>query len=765
MKQASFRWQLPQKQELPTTFTELLKEHNIPLLLGSLLWNRNLRTSEELNAFLHPSLEMLHDPFLFHDMEKAVERIQQAIIDGERILVYGDYDADGITSTTIMKETLELLGAEVEFYLPNRFKDGYGPNKKVYEEKIAEGIQLIVTVDNGVSGDEAISYAVEQGVDVIVTDHHEMPTDLPPAYAIIHPRHPEGSYPFGELAGVGVAFKVACALLDEVPTEFLDLVAIGTIADMVSLTDENRVLVFYGLQAISQTERLGLSKLIEVSGVSTETIDETSIGFSIGPRLNAIGRLEDPNSAVNLMTTFDEEEASTLAEELNQINHRRKELVETVTEAAMNQIDPNARVNLIAGENWHEGILGIVAGRILRETGKPTIVLTIKDDGSAKGSGRSVESVNLFKMLDGMRELLTSFGGHHAAVGLSLAAKDISVLQEQMNQYMIEHQLEGGIDLMIDAILPVAAVSTAFVDSLKLLAPFGMDNPVPKFLFEKVAVVNSRQIGGNKQHLKFTLTDDTRQKLEGVGFGFGDAALEFQSDELSVTGQLSINEWNGNRIPQLMLDDYQINALQVFDYRPKRNHQRLDFEETTLFLSFSEKNATKFEKAINQRIVVFKDIERFQSEVSAEEYQQLLIMDCPVDSEVLKDITSYLNLSRVYFMCVTEDEAYLDGIGSREQYAKLFKFIANQKQIDVRYKLNVVADYLKIPQKLLVFMIQVFSELGFVTIKDGVMQRVENPTNHQLTESRLYQERLQKIKTEEFLLLSDIATLKEWLLA
>lgn len=762
MKQSKFQWQLPPQEMLSETFVHILEENKIPHSLGSLFWNRKIRTKEEVENFLTPSLEQLHDPFLLYDMEKAVERIQQAIVNDERILVYGDYDADGITSTTVMKETLELLGAKVDYYLPNRFRDGYGPNKEVYEKKIAEGIQLIVTVDNGVSGHEAIEYANQQGVDVIVTDHHEPPQTLPTAYAIIHPRHPNGHYPFGELAGVGVAFKVACALLEEVPMEFLDMVAIGTIADMVSLTDENRILVSFGLKVIQQTERIGLEKLVSVSGATLSTLDETTIGFSISPRLNAIGRLEDPNPAVALMTTFDSEEAQVLAETLDHINIRRKDLVEVITEEAMHMVNPNDKINIIAGNNWHEGVLGIVAGRILRETGKPTIILTIKEDGIAKGSGRSVESVNLFKMLDGLREWMTSFGGHHAAVGLSLKVEYLETLKEKMNQYMEEHSLKGEQFLTVDAVLPLSDVTVSFIESLKLLAPFGMDNPLPNFLFEKVSVINNRTIGADNKHLKFTLTDENNQKLEGIGFGFGSEALEFQSESLSVIGQLSINEWNGNRIPQIMLEDYQVTELQVFDYRPKKYHQSLSFEQETLFICFSEKQAAKWSNKVQQSITIINDTENLTEKIDATA-EQVVFLDCPIVLNEVKQITHYTQASRVYLLCLAEDEAYLDGIGSREQYTKLFKFIAQQEKIDVRYKLPMIADYLKIPQKLLIFMIQVFSELKFVTISDGVMTKIPNPQNHSLSESQIYQKRLEKIKTEEFLLLSDLTTLKNWL--
>ena len=761
MKQANFQWQMPQKVVLPDTFIDLLKHNNLSSSLGTLFWNRQIRTEEQLSAFLNPSLEQLHDPFLFFEMEKAKERIQSAIVNNERILVYGDYDADGITSTTIMKEALELLGADVEYYLPNRFKDGYGPNRAVYAQKIEEGIQLIVTVDNGVSGHEAIAFAKEQGVDVIVTDHHELPNELPDAYAVIHPRHPQGNYPFGELAGVGVAFKVACALLEEVPMEFLDLVAIGTIADMVSLTDENRALVATGLKILKQTERVGLEKLIEVSNVSFDTLDETSVGFSISPRLNAIGRLEDPNPAVELMTMFDEEEAQELANKLDRINTRRKDLVEVITEEALALVEPTDPINVVAGKNWHEGVLGIVAGRILRATGKPTIVLTLKEDGTAKGSGRSVESVNLYEMLDGLREWMIAFGGHHAAVGLTIPSEHLPVIKEKLIQYMDEHQLKGGISLSIDASLPLGEVSTAFIESLKVLSPFGMDNPVPNFLFDSVSVSSTRTIGADNKHLKFTLVSEESEQLDGIGFGFGSEALEFQSDDLQVVGQLSINEWNGKRMPQLMLEDYQIKNLQVFDYRPKKFHQSLPSGEQVLYVCFSEKTTKKWQQKLNQTITfIVKEAEIL--EISAD-IDQVVFLDCPTTLDWMKQIVKHTSASRVYFLCATEEDAYLDGIGTREQYAKLFKFIAQQEQVDVRYKLPIVANYLKIPQKLLIFMIQVFSELGFVTIADGIMQRVENPQNRALPESQIYQNRIAQIKAEEFLLLSDLPVLKKWI--
>lgn len=765
MRNARYQWQLPQETVLTEEFLELTRQHNVTPLVSQLLWNRGIQSEAALTKFLQPQLTDLYDPFLFFDMEKVVERIHEAVMNGERILVYGDYDADGITSTTIMKEALELLGADVEFYLPNRFKDGYGPNLSVYEEKINAGIQLIITVDNGVSGHEAIDYANSRGVDVLVTDHHELPETLPNAYGIIHPRHPKGNYPFGDLAGVGVAFKVVTALLEEVPTEFLDLVAIGTIADMVSLTDENRVLVKLGLEAMKQTERLGLRELFNKSGSKIADVSATSIGFAISPRLNAVGRLYDPNPAVTLMSTFDETEAGELAQKLDDINNERKTLVEEITEEAMKLVDPQNEVHLIAQEGWHEGVLGIVAGRILKATGKPAIILTIKEDGIAKGSGRSVEQLNMFKMLDSMRELFVSFGGHHAAVGLSLNKEDLVKLQTQINQYVKAAgiDLSQGQPLVIDEVLKVAEASVGFINELNILAPFGTGNPMPHFLFKEAIANNLKQIGADNKHLKFSISDEKGGNLDIIGFDFGPQILEFQEDRLAVVGQLDINEWNGVKKAQLMLQDYAVDGLQIFDYRAKKNRNNFAFNEETLFIAFDKKVNRELAQMIQQPIHHFTDLSHLELQAGNQKYQQVVFVDCPQEAPVLKEIVNLLQVARIYLICSANDDAYLDGLGTREQYAKLFKFVRQQKQVDVRYKLPEVAKFLRIPEKLLIFMIQVFFDLEFVTIDDGVLKQKEDAAKRELSESNVYQQRSRKIKSEEFLLLSDLATLKNWL--
>ena len=764
MKQSNYHWQLPENTQMNENFLQEIEKRGLSPLIGKLLWQRSIQTSEQLDTFLSPSMDMLHDPFLMYDMDRAVSRIQQAVISGERILIYGDYDADGITSTTIMKETLELLGAEVEYFLPNRFIQGYGPNKELYQEKISEGIQLIITVDNGVAGHEALAYAKSQGVDVIVTDHHELPAELPEAFAIVHPRHPKGSYPFGDLAGVGVVYKVATALLEEPPAEFLDLVAIGTIADLVSLTGENRVLVTFGLEAMKHTERLGLEALFKESSVNPEEMTETTIGFSVGPRLNAIGRLDDPNPAVELFSTFDDEVAEKLAKLLNQKNDERKSIVEKITSEAMTMIQSENPIHLIAHENWHEGVLGIVAGRIMNETGKPTIVLSIKEDGTAKGSGRSIEALNLYQMLSSMKELFTHFGGHHAAVGLTMPKENLTLLQEKMNHYVSENQIDltKGVPLTIDEALLLEDVSIEFIQQLRVLAPFGTDNPLPKFLFQNISATQIKRIGSEQQHLKFSLENGSAS-LDAIAFGLGEQAQEIKNEGLKVIGELSINEWNGRKKPQLMVQDFAIEGLQLFDWRAKRFWQHSLLSNQALYIVFVEKNKKVLQEEVADKTIVFESTEQIQAIITQQMPEELVFVDCPESQQLIKEISALGEFSRIYLLFATPEEAYLNGVGSREQYARLFKFIHQHKQVDVRYKLASIAQFLKIPQTLLIFMIQVFFELGFVTIENGVLNKVEQPENHPLTESLLYQKRLKQIKSEEFLLLSDIPTIKNWL--
>lgn len=733
----TYNWQFsPQVED--ADFTKIAKSAGLSSEVACLLFQRGIKDESSLKKFLDPSLEDLHDPYLLHDMEKAVERIRQAIERGELILVYGDYDADGMTSASIVKESLEQLGAECLVYLPNRFTDGYGPNASVYKYFIEQqGVSLIVTVDNGVAGHEGIDLAQSMGVDVIVTDHHSMPEVLPDAYAIVHPEHQEADYPFKHLAGCGVAFKLACALLEEVQVELLDLVAIGTIADMVSLTDENRIMVQYGLEVLRNTQRLGLQELFEVAGISSSDLTEETIGFQLAPRLNALGRLDDPNPAIDLLTGFDDEEVHEIALMIQEKNEERKETVQAIYEEAKSLVDPNKSVQVLAKEGWNPGVLGIVAGRLLEELGQTVIVLNI-EDGLAKGSARSIEAVDIFEALDPHRELFIAFGGHAGAAGMTLEAEQLDALSEILETYVKDKGIDakGKSQLYLDEELDLENLNLDTVKSFERLAPFGMDNQKPIFYIRDFQVENARSMGAGDSHLKLKISKGTAN-FEVVAFGQGAKATEFaQIKQLELAVTLSVNQWNGQTTLQLMMVDARVDGVQLFNIRSKS----VELPDGVPVLDFSG----ELPDISSSPAVVVKNI--------------------PEDIRILKDIFQQHDFSAVYFKNDIDKPYYLTGYGTREQFAKLYKTIYQFPEFDIRYKLKDLSAYLKIEQILLVKMIQIFEELGFVAIENGVMKVNKDAVKRDIAESQIYQNLKQTVKDQEMMALGTVQEIYDFLM-
>ena len=733
----TYNWKFaPQVED--ADFTKIAKKAGLGPEAARLLFSRGIKDEDQLSRFLAPTLDDLHDPYLLHDMDKAVNRIRRAIEQGELILVYGDYDADGMTSASILKETFEQLGAECLVYLPNRFTDGYGPNASVYKYFIEQqGISLIVTVDNGVAGHEAIDLAQSMGVDVIVTDHHSMPEVLPDAYAIIHPEHPEADYPFKHLAGCGVAFKLACALLEEVQVELLDLVAIGTIADMVSLTDENRIMVQYGLEVLRNTQRLGLQELFEIAGISRSDVTEETVGFQLAPRLNALGRLDDPNPAIELLTGFDDEEVHEIALMIQDKNEERKEIVQAIYEEAKSLVDPNKNVQVLAKEGWNPGVLGIVAGRLLEELGQTVIVLNV-EDGRAKGSARSIEAVDIFEALNPHRELFIAFGGHAGAAGMTLETEQLDALSEILETYVKNKGIDakGKNTLYLDEELDLESLSLETVKSFERLAPFGIDNQKPVFYIRDFQVENARSMGAGDSHLKLKISKGTAS-FEVVAFGQGSKATEFsQVKQLELAVTLSVNQWNGQTTLQLIMVDARVDGVQLFNIRGKSaalpdGVPVLDFSGALPDLSSSS-------------AVVVKNL--------------------PEDITILKDIFQQYDFSAIYFKNDIDKPYYLTGYGTREQFAKLYKTIYQFPEFDIRYKLKDLSAYLKIEQILLVKMIQIFEELGFVTIKNGVMKVHKDADKRDIAESQIYRKLKQTVKDQEMMALGTVQEIYDFLM-
>ncbi|WP_170239555.1 single-stranded-DNA-specific exonuclease RecJ [Streptococcus suis] len=715
------------------TFVKLAKKEGLDPIAAKLLYERGIQTAEDLQKFLQPSLEDLHNPYLLHDMDKAVERIRRAIEDYEQILIYGDYDADGMTSASILKETLEELGAEVQVYLPNRFTDGYGPNQSVYKYFIEQqGISLIVTVDNGVAGHEAIAYAQEMGVDVIVTDHHSLQATLPAAYAIVHPEHPEGNYPFKHLAGCGVAFKLACALLETVHADLLDLVAIGTIADMVSLTDENRVMVKYGLSLLKQTERAGLQELMKIAGIELDSLDEETVGFQIAPRLNALGRLDDPNPALELLTGFDDEEAHEIALMIDAKNVERKDIVQAIYDEAKTMIDTSRPVQVLAKEGWNPGVLGIVAGRLLEELGQLVIVLSI-EAGRAKGSARSPEAVDIFQALKDHQDLFIAFGGHAGAAGMTLEVDKLDQLANTLATFIEENKLDLSQKsaLVIDEELDLEELTLDTLKSFDKLAPYGMDNKKPVFYVKDFQVESARTMGQNNAHLKLRISKGAAG-FDVVAFGKGNLALEFsQAKDLELAVTLSVNKWNGNTSLQLMLVDARVDGVQLYNIRSKQ-------------------------LPIPAGVPLVDMAEQTSSPVVA-------LASLPEDLERLRSYFQEHQFEAIYFKNEIAKPYYLDGYGSREQFAKLYKTIYQFDEFDVRYKLKDLAAYLKIKDSLLVKMIQIFQELEFVTISDGVMRVNKDAQKREISDSQIYQDLKKMVVQQELFALGTVQEIYDWL--
>ena len=769
MIDAKFKWELADNAS-SATVDNLEKELGISRILATLLAQQGIDSTEQAKKFFEPSMEEIHDPTLLHDMDKAVERIEQAVEKQEQITIYGDYDADGITSTSLMYETLLSIGANVNYYVPNRFTDGYGPNMDAYQRLIDNGTQLFITVDNGVSGKNVIDKVMEAGVDVVITDHHELPADLPNAVAIVHPRYPGSNYPFPDLSGVGVAFKVAWALTGEFPVEELDLVAIGEIADVVNVTDENHALISYGIQQLRQGMRPGLAALMKLADIKANNLTDQDIGFGIAPRLNALGRIADANDGVKLLTSLDENESQKLAKEVDQANKERQNLVAEIMKEAEKQANSSAnqqkRTLLIVGKGWHQGVLGIVASRIMNETGKPTIVASTDQNNPTliKGSGRSIDSFNLFNALEAHRELFTTFGGHPAACGLSFDQKNIVPLQIALEEEAVKQKFDPTVKqpLPIAMKLVPADVTQQLYNDIQRVAPFGPGNMEPVFELNNVKVVDVKTMGQEHQHLKFSIVSD-KKNLTVVAFGQGNLAtlLSAPTGQINLAVKVSLNEWRGKKSVQLMLEDLQINGTVIIDERTNKLTPQL-FSSSDYYIVREPRLRENITPHVAPGYTLSIE-EAIKTDFSG---QQVTLVDCPSSEEMLKRIFAEdeEEPATIRLLLYQRKSAYLAGLPTRNDFAQLYRFIYRQKELKWPMQAKAVSNHLKINMDRLNLMIQVFSEAGFVTIKDDVLKFNESTNKTDLTQTKRYQKQLAQYKVEQQLLFNDAATVANWLL-
>ncbi len=547
---------------------ELARKAGISKLLAKIFLSRGMNDAESIRQFLEPSMGELHDPFLMKDMDKAADRIIEAINKKQKIIVYGDYDVDGITGTSILADFLARAGISADFYIPDRIEEGYGLSAGAIDKIKEQGADLIVTVDCGVTAVDEVDYVSKLGMDIVITDHHECKPVLPKACALVNPHRPDCNYPFKELAGVGVVYKLITALclkmgLGDMYNRYLDLVAVGTVADVVPLQGENRVIVKHGLKTIEATSNIGLKTLIEISGLKERKIDTWMLSFIIAPRINAAGRIGDAGRAVKLLTTENPQEAMTIAVQLNEENRFRQETEMEIFRQATEIIetDPSYRdekVLVISGKGWHHGVIGIVSSKITEKYYKPSILFSI-DEENAKGSGRSIEGFNLFKALTHCQHLLDKFGGHELAAGLSLNPSRLPDFRKSINEYADSVMKEEDLipKLKIDVELEADDLNLDSVKELELLAPFGASNPSPVFSYSSFIIKEMRTVGGDK-HLKMKLADGDFT-VEAIGFNMGNLMDKLSCSYLvDVACSLEINCWNSSEKVQLNLKDIKL---------------------------------------------------------------------------------------------------------------------------------------------------------------------------------------------------------------
>ncbi len=562
----------------PELLQEISNKTGLDRIIAKILFNRQIDTPETIRQFLQPSLKDLQDPFTLYGMDRAVDRILQALRDNEKMMVYGDYDVDGITAASLLYLVLNKLGAQVSYYLPNRLIEGYGLSVEGIKEASERGVTLIVSVDTGVTAVEEVKHAASLGIECILTDHHEPGEILPEPVALVNPKQKDCTYSGGELSGVGVAFKVAQALYQRLQQdqgeleEHLDLVALGTSADIVPLVGENRILTKFGIKQISRTNKPGLKSLTFVSGLMGKDIGTGQVVFILAPRINAVGRLGDAEMAIKLLTTKDERIAADIARKLDKENQRRKYIDEKTLNEALEQIRQvvdlnNDRAIILASEGWHQGVIGIVASRLVEKYHLPTIMIAI-DNGEGKGSARSIPGFHLCDALKECEDLLLRYGGHKYAAGLTINPANIEKFRERMKEVSRRMLTDDDLiaKLYIDSEIELSQINDRLLDVLETFSPFGPQNMRPVFLTRNCEILGQPYCVG-KNHLKMKVRKGDAV-FDVIGFGFGDWVrnLSGRGNLVDLVYVVEYNSWNDSTHIQLRLKDMKLAAGDIGSY-------------------------------------------------------------------------------------------------------------------------------------------------------------------------------------------------------
>ena len=734
----------------PTYDESFIKEVESYSISKNILNARDIKDISAVKKFFSDEFEEGYDPYLMYDMQKAVDRINEAIDNEEKILVYGDYDADGITSTVLLVETLISLGANVSSYIPNRFEEGYGPNKEAFTKIINSGISLIITVDNGIAGVEEVELANELGCDVIITDHHKIQDIIPNAYAIIHPEHPEGDYPFKKLAGVGVAFKLAHALLEIFPDFLLDLVAIGTIADMVSITDENRIFVKQGLELLNEDPRIGLKMLLELSNINSK-IDEQTVGFYIAPKLNSIGRMDSAKLGLSFLMAEDAANARVLAEQIEKFNIERKQVTEEIVKDVIDKIETSDKkkknVIMISGD-YHEGVLGIVASNIVEKYQKPVFIMNSKE-GILKGSARSIYDFNIYTAMNKISDLFIAFGGHTLAAGFSFDEVNLNKIEDfldnEYENYKQNNELKSTKN--IDIVTSLEEISYQFFNSLEALKPYGMDFEKPTILIENSMVLNKTYFGSEKQYLRLTIADEVGN-LDCISFK--DTSLFDKvknNDIIDLLCTLDKNNFNGRTKLQAHIIDINVKEFLFEDLR------FINYD-----ISKIDNSCLKLSKNIDDRsnnFYLYKDINSIDSD-----FDNIYLLDIPNNKEFIEKIVR-LKPKKIYLICdekqVLSDKYLID----KDRLIKLFNIIlsTNNKQINISQQLDKLLALLKTNVDSIKIMIQIFKELNLIAFENNTIILNPNYKTVDLKKSESFVRMESIFEIEHILLKESIANI------
>lgn len=558
-------WEYRDKQLKSEDISAFAAQFNLPYEMAVLLLLRGVSDGDAINAYIGKSLDGIHNPFLFNDMEIACNRIIRAINDKEKITVYGDYDVDGITSVTVLTDFLASAGADVDYYIPDRFSEGYGLNILALNKLARGGTKLLITVDCGISSIGEVEFAKTQKLDVIITDHHTCKEELPKALAVINPKRLDSTYPFSELAGVGVAFKLTLALSKKLGIntksvffKYADLVSIGTVADVVPLLGENRIIVDRGIKEIENTQNFGIKALLEISGCKDKDITASLIAFSLSPRINAAGRMENASIAVELFKAKTYPAALELAERLDGLNRMRQQEERKIFDeaAALADLQENPYVYVLKAPHWHNGVIGIVASKLCENLKKPCILLS-EEKGKYKGSGRSIEGLNLFDALSDSEELLTAFGGHALAAGLTISEENIPEFTKRINAYAKKHITSDMLipKIAIDCVINPSHITLDWAKALKKFEPFGGGNEAPVFALENAKITSCSAVGADKKHLSVRIAKNNLS-VSAIWFGMGSMAKElFEGDTADIAFSMNINTYNGTESVQLFIKD------------------------------------------------------------------------------------------------------------------------------------------------------------------------------------------------------------------